>query len=435
MPREPARVAPSSYRLIGRAPGDIVFRTGSDIVSAQHFLVLAHALAARLPDCPHTANLCIDRLHFTLAMAAIFLRRQVMLLSGDRTPDRLARLRQDFADLATIVDSDVAAVVAARPAGDADNPLLPADQPAALVFTSGTTGEPVAHAKSFGSLVRRAQSMRVLFGPDAATVVGTVPPQHMYGFETTVLLPLHAPVAVSRAAAFYHADITHALAAVPEPRILVTTPMQLRLLLEAAAPLPPLARVVSATAPMPPELAAAAEARWQTEIHEIYGATEVGTVARRRTLDGDVWTLFPDVTLRQAAAAVDVEAPHAIPTPLNDEIAQEDAGFRLIGRKADMVKLAGKRASLAGLNRILNGIAGVRDGLFVAPDDLDDRPGARLLAYVVAPERSSADILADLRRLVEPAFLPRRIVRVEGLPRNELGKLPRQALATLREQP
>jgi acyl-coenzyme A synthetase/AMP-(fatty) acid ligase len=305
------------------------------------------------------------------------------------------------------------------------------------VFTSGTTGEPVGHPKSFGALVCRARAMSGLFLPKGTGIVGTVPPQHMYGFETTITLPLHAPVAVSCADAFYHADIAQALGELPAPRILVTTPMQLRLLLDAEAGLPALIRIVSATAPLPQQLAAAAEAHLATEVHEIYGATEVGSVARRRTLDGDLWENFPGIGFREHADGVEVTAPHAVPTPLNDEIAPEGAGFRLLGRRTDMVKLAGKRASLAGLTRILTGIDGVHDGLFVAPDDLEERPSARLLAYVVAPGRSSADIMADLRRLVEPAFLPRRVVCVDGLPRNAIGKLTRHAIDAMvaREAP
>ena len=106
--------------------------------------------------------------------------------------------------------------------------------------------------------------------------------------------------------------------------------------------------------------------------------------------------------------------------------------FRLLGRRADMIKLGGRRASLAELNRILTGIEGVLDGQFVAPEDLDQRPTARLLAFVVAPERSPDDILAELRGRIDPLFLPRRVIRVDELPRNDVGKLTDQALGALR---
>jgi len=97
-----------------------------------------------------------------------------------------------------------------------------------------------------------------------------------------------------------------------------------------------------------------------------------------------------------------------------------------------MIKLGGRRASLAELNRILTGIDGVLDGQFIAPDDLDRRPTARLLVFVVAPERSADDILAALRGRIDPPFLPRRVIRVDELPRNDVGKLTEQALGQLR---
>ena len=102
-----------------------------------------------------------------------------------------------------------------------------------------------------------------------------------------------------------------------------------------------------------------------------------------------------------------------------------------VGRLADLVKLGGKRASLAELNRTLAGVQGVVDGVFVAPEDLDSNPTSRLTAYVVAPGRSAEEILGALRGRMDPAFLPRRMVLVDALPRDGLGKLPRQALAAL----
>ncbi len=325
--------------------------------------------------------------------------------------------------------------------GVGDNPLIPADRLAAIVFTSGSTGEPVGNRKSWGALADRSVAAAERFGLAGAHIVGTVPAQHMYGFETTVLLPLHAEVSSWCGAAFYPVDIRRALEAVPAPRVLVTTPLQIRNLLAAGLALPPLDQVISATAPLQAELAAAAEAHWNTRVMEIYGATEVGSVASRRTVEGDRWLIYPRVRFARTEAdgvmpsEVVVTAPFAVPCPLSDDLQLLDGhGFRLLGRKADMIKLAGKRASLAGLNLILNGIEGVADGVFVAPDDLDARPSARLLAYVVAPGRSADDILAALRRRIDPIFLPRRVILVDDLPRNEVGKVPLQALAALQER-
>jgi acyl-coenzyme A synthetase/AMP-(fatty) acid ligase len=106
-----------------------------------------------------------------------------------------------------------------------------------------------------------------------------------------------------------------------------------------------------------------------------------------------------------------------------------DGRFRLIGRGADMINIAGKRASLADLNLKLCSIEGVRDGAFLVPDrDGDD---VRLLAVVVAPGLSKGDIARELRALIDPVFVPRRVYFVAELPRSETGKLPRDALLNL----
>jgi acyl-coenzyme A synthetase/AMP-(fatty) acid ligase len=275
-----------------------------------------------------------------------------------------------------------------------------------------------------------------------------VPPQHMYGFETTVLLPLHAPTSSWCGPTFYPTDVQAALTAVPEPRILVTTPLQMRGLLRAETKLPALHAAISATAPLDVDLAALAEARWQTQVLEIFGATEVGSIAERRTIEGDHWTLYPGVRLiahddagdaeaidlhdGDTAEGVAVTAPFAPLVPLADEVERlSHDRFRLLGRRTDIVKLGGHRASLSGLNRALTAIDGVTDGTFVVPDDLDHQPTARLLAIVVAPDRSADSILHELRARVDPLFLPRRVIRVAALPRNALGKLPREALLAL----
>ncbi|MBV8575719.1 MAG: acyl-CoA synthetase [Acetobacteraceae bacterium] len=445
-------MADASYHLLARDPDDVLFRAPGGVVAASGFLHAAHRLAAELPAGSHVLNLCQDRYAFSLALAAAMLRGQVSLLSSDRSAARLGQLAGSFPGLYAVSDEPkpdstlpIHPLTASLPrdarAQYAPNPSISADKPAAIVFTSGSTGEPIGHRKTWGALATRsadaARRFRMLRSAPAS-VVGTVPPQHMYGFETTVLLPFHAPASSWCGGAFYPSDVQAALDSVPPPRILVTTPLQIRALLQAAVPLPPIERVISATAQLSSDMARQAEEVWRTRVDEIFGATEVGSIASRRTVEDDIWTLYPRVRLFPAGSEQDeqrllIVGPHAERQPLNDVVEVIDrAHFRLVGRPTDLIKLGGRRASLAGLNRMLTSIDGVVDGLFVAPEDLDQRPSARLLAFVVAPGRDPNDILAALRERIDPLFLPRRIVAVETLPRNEVGKLPDQALQALR---
>ncbi|HSU05228.1 MAG TPA: AMP-binding protein [Acetobacteraceae bacterium] len=436
------RAAPE-LPLLTRAPEAALFRTPRGPITTAAFLGAVRQVAAVLPAAPYVLNLCRDRYRFTVALAAALLRRQVMLLAGDHSHDRLHQLAVEYPGLYSLTDDSAQTsplphyLVQDWVGPDTDQvPRFAADQLAAIVFTSGTTGHPSAHHKPWGALVARSIDAARRFHLNRATelgVVGMVPAHHMYGFETTVLLPLHASVTSWSGPAFFPSDVEAALAMHPAPRVLITTPLQIRALLHASVQLPPLARIISATAPLPPELAAEAEQRWNTQVWEIFGATEVGSIASRRTGSGDVWTTYPRVRLVGDDPVV--HAPFAPPTPLADQVNLLDATrFRLVGRRADMIKLGGRRESLAALNRVLTGIDGVTDGVFLAPADLDTRPTARLTALVVAPERTQEQILAALRGKIDPLFLPRRVIRLDTLPRNEFGKLPDRAVAAIRDR-
>jgi len=429
--------------LVERPDGAALFLHPNEKVTKGAFLADAHRLAATLPDAAHLLNLCRHRYAFAVTFAAALLRGQVCLLAGDLSAPMLAALARDYPDCVAVVDDPALATpfptVLARPdgrPGHGPSALIPADRTVAIVFTSGSTGVPSPHHKSWGALVARSRAAAERFGlgeGSVTSIVATVPPGHMYGFEVTVLLPLHAACASWCGQAFFPGDVGAALAATPAPRILVTTPLQLRALHGVAAS--GLSACISATAPLDPALAAEAEARWGAPMLEIFGATECGSIASRRTVEGEAWLPYPGVTLQREEEAILACGPGATPVPLADELEMlEDGRFRLLGRRADMVKLGGRRASLAGLNRILTGLDGVRDGLFVVPDDIDRRSTARLLAVVVAPERTASSILADLRDRMDPLFLPRRVIHVDALPRNALGKLPRQAVLELLAQ-
>ncbi|MFC7688908.1 AMP-binding protein [Paeniroseomonas aquatica] len=264
---------------------------------------------------------------------------------------------------------------------------MPAERVVAIGFTSGSTGTPTAHAKPWGALVAAAAAAAARFGlrpgdGPPTSIVATVPPQHMYGFETTMMLPLRAAVAIHAGASFYPSEVQEALAAVPPRRLLITTPLHLRVLLADGRRPPALSAVISATAPLAPEMAMAVERDWAAPMLEIYGATEAGSVASRRTAREEGWLPYAGTTVRDGVA----EVPGLGAVPLADAVEPlADGRFRLLGRLADVVKLGGKRASLAELNRVLAGVPGVEDGVFLAPGDMENNPAARLSALVVAP--------------------------------------------------
>ena len=425
-------------------------RAGTTI-SRRRFLADASALAERLPASGAMLNLSTDRYRFALGFAAALLRGHTSLLPPNHVADTVARLRERFADVYALVEGDAEThelpTVRHVEASDATSrvdvvPRIDDDLVAAYVLTSGSTGAPVPHAKHWGLLVRNARSeasrlASSLSRPDlrGVALVATVPPQHMYGFESSVLLALHGGAVLDAGRPFFAADVASALALAPAPRVLVTTPFHLKRILDAEIALPPTALVVCATAPLAPQLAARAEARFGAPLVEIYGCTEAGQVATRRTVAGPEWRTFDGLVLSGDGDAVTVSGGHVPePTLLADVLEVEsERSFRLLGRSNDLINVAGKRSSIGHLNFHLNSIVGVVDGAFwMPPDDSADALGVvRLVAFVVAPGLGREHLLDALRSRVDAAFLPRRIVHLDALPREATGKISLAKLAEL----
>ena len=255
--------------LGGFSPGaPIGWREGQP-VSCEHFLAAAVALSRRLPQRGSCINLCDDRLNFILAFAAALVARSISLLPQSRAPDVLRELTRSHGGAVCVADQPVniggdcvhvgAADWSAREATQ-DVPSLPGEQPAAILFTSGSTGAPQAHVKSWGSLARASQAARQRL-PLAAgsSLLGAVPAQHMWGFEMTVMLSLQAGCAVHSACPLLPAEIFAALEQLPGPRWLVATPLHLRACLSSGVRPPAVAGVLCATAALPVEVAAAVE--------------------------------------------------------------------------------------------------------------------------------------------------------------------------------
>jgi acyl-coenzyme A synthetase/AMP-(fatty) acid ligase len=267
-------------------------------------------------------------------------------------------------------------------------------------------------------------------GLAGASLVGTVPHQHSYGLESLVVLAWQHGLLLRAEMPFFPADIVALLAEVPRPRILVTTPVHLRALLAESDDVPPVDLLLLATAPLALDLARVAEAAFAAPLFEIYGCSEVGQLAARRSVQTELWQCLDGITLRQdAEGSWACGAAIAVETLLADVIDLADpAHFRLLGRMADQVNIAGKRSSLAFLTAHLLAIDGVEDAIFLLPDEPSTE---RLAALVVAPHLTEAAILAALRVRIDPAFLPRPLRRVDRLPRDALGKVPRAAVACL----
>ena len=409
------------------------------------FIAAARDLAARLPDRPQVVNYCEDRYHFIVALAAAMMRGQITHLPHDRTPHALAHLTQKHPDIYCLVDTGMVpadlmcvAVDDRTPEilGAADIPAFPEDQIAAYVYTGGTTGAPSASVKTWGALVagswRIAKGIGLADHPDSM-IIATVPAQHMYGLELSVLLPLTEGLTVHADRPLFPVDVERCAREADGDVVLVTTPVHLKALIAGEAKLPGLVKIISATAPLSRSLADRAELALDAPIVEIYGCSEAGSMASRRTIDGDRWRTLDGITLDCHDGRWFAHVPYLpAAVPLQDIIdLASPTEFELRGRTSEMVNVAGKRASLSGLNAILNDIPGVEDGVFCCLETGSDREIVRMSAFVVAPRLSAAQIRRRLRDKIDPVFMPRPLHLVDALPRTAAGKLTKSALEAL----
>ena len=423
----------------------VAYRAGVP-VNAQQFVSEARQLAATLPASQHVLNVCADRYRFSVGLAACLISGRVSLLPSTHTPEVISQLAAFAPDAICLTDDSRCDInlprhfypqTPASPGAHFEIPQIPEEQLAAIVFTSGSTGTPLPYRKTWGLLARCVRNGAPILGlmdGRVHTIVGTVPAQHMYGFESSVLLALLSGNAFVAERPFYPADVAATVARVPQPRVLVTTPVHLRTLLGSEVQFPAVDLVVSATAPLSQELAREVEAKYRSPLLEIYGSTETGQIAIRRTAETAAWRLWPGVTLRLVDDQVYAQGGHVEQvTAMCDVIElQGENEFLLHGRTADLVNVAGKRSSFGYLNAQLNAIPGVVDGAFFLGESPAGSTGvARLGAAVVAPGMSLAQLTEQLRQRIDPVFLPRPLLLVDRLPRNATGKLPQQALQDL----
>ena len=227
----------------------------------------ASCVAASLPAAATVMNLCEDRYRFMVTFCAALMRGCTTLLPQSRATQVIDELASAYPGCVRCGDEY---------AGDAKlrqasqwraasmlAPLIAADQWAVVLFTSGSTGPPIPHRKSWRSLTATtllsAERIRASL-PRAADgvrpwIVATMPSQHTFGLEMSVLLPLLGDMGVSAARPLFPADVAAALSAVQWPRVLVSTPVHLRALVESSQEFPDVALVLTATASLDPQLA------------------------------------------------------------------------------------------------------------------------------------------------------------------------------------
>jgi acyl-coenzyme A synthetase/AMP-(fatty) acid ligase len=437
-----SNLASTPIALIGtyQPAATIAYHHGQP-VSQHAFLQQVMALAQQLPGDGLVINLCRNRYRFMLGFGAALVARSASLLPPNRQPGTLDDIAEAYPRSVCLHDEpgDASFAGLALPRIRVDGqqglaialseaPLIAPGQLAAIATTSGSTGKPAAHNKYWFTLCGTARLLarRLVKVGEHPITVATVPSQHMYGLEMTVMMALQGGCVIDDGHPFYPPEIVDSLQRLPRPRTLVTTPIHLRHLLDSPLQMPPVDQLVSATAPLDQALATAAETRFGGRLDEIFGFTEAGSIATRRSSVEQAWVLLDGMRVSCTNGRTSIRG-WQLPAPerLQDLIESiDEQHFRYLGRAADMINVGGKRASLAELTQKLLQIDGVIDGVVFLPDsESSQRPAA-----LVVSELEERQIVASLARSIDPVLLPRPIKKVGTIPRNATGKVTRDLL-------
>ncbi len=425
--------------LFNTAADKPIFFYDEEIITHKRFIHDVITVAAKLEQHQYAINLCADRYLFALGFVAGILQQQINLLPASQANLEINALEQDYPDSYRIDDNFIKKALNNKTTQDRIFPeAINAKQTVAILFTSGSSGKPKANPKNWDMLVDSAQRVARqlnLNSPAQHIMVATVPSQHMYGFETTIIFPLVTGVCIHNSKPFFPEDIRHTLDVINKPVILITTPIHLRACTQTNIDWPVIDFVVSATAPLSKNLAQSSETQLDTALQEIYGCSETGVIATRYTTKSSEWQLLSGYLLTEKVTGTCLVTPltkDEILLPDQIEITDEKH-FRLLGRQSDIIKIAGKRGSLNDLKIKLCALEGVDDAIFFMPQENPDEK-ARLTAFVVADDLSAKEINSFLSQQVDAAFLPRPLIKVKKLPYNETGKLPRKNLLNLYKQ-
>ena len=145
-------------------------------------------------------NLCEDRHRFLTGFCAAALRGKTTLLPSSRAPEVVADVQRRHPSNQLLDDAAVAAVIASAPAAVNGIPGVAADASprSASPPAAPACRRPTEDLGAFAtSTAQNLAALRDLWRPTRRRRSwSTVPPQHMYGMELSVLLPLLGGAAV-----------------------------------------------------------------------------------------------------------------------------------------------------------------------------------------------------------------------------------------------
>lgn len=362
------------------------------------------------------------------------------------------------AGFATI--DDLCAPVSGMPQPVAD---VGADDVAAILYTSGTTGKPKGAMITHANLAESARALGKVWGITQGDVLlHALPVFHAHGLLTALNTLLVAGGEVLFLSRFEARDV---IASLPRSTVMMGVPtFYARLLKEPD--LKDAARsmrvLISGSAPLPLELADQFRRATGHTLIERYGSTEAAiiTAVPPATTDRTGWVGWPlpgiDVRVikddssraergigvletrghnvfrgywRNAQADAEAFADGGWFNTGDIAEIDEDGCIRLLGREKDLIITGGLNVYPKEIETVLDGLPGIETSAVFGVPHPDF--GEAVVAAVEARPGTSIDepALIEAARAKLAAYkAPKRIIGVDEIPRNRMGKVDKKVL-------
>ncbi|MFF1291736.1 MULTISPECIES: acyl-CoA synthetase [unclassified Streptomyces] len=349
------------------------------------------------------------------------------------------------------------------------------DDPALVVYTSGTTGPPkgaVIPRRAIAATLDALADAWQWTGEDV--LVHGLPLFHVHGLVLGILGPLRLGGSVRHLGRFSTQGVTRELS--EGATMLFGVPTMYHRIAQSLSGEPELAKalgrarlLVSGSAALPVHDHERITAATGRRVIERYGMTEtlMNTSVRAdgEARAGTVGVPLPGVELRlveedgapitsydgETVGEIQVRGPNLFSEYLNrpdataaaftadgwfrtgDMAVRESDGYvRIVGRKAtDLIKSGGYKIGAGEIENALLEHPGVREAAVTGEPDTD--LGERIVAWIVPADPDSpptAEELADhVAGRLAPHKRPRVVHHLDALPRNDMGKIMKRSLA------
>ncbi|HET7085834.1 MAG TPA: malonyl-CoA synthase [Rhizomicrobium sp.] len=354
---------------------------------------------------------------------------------------------------------------AARAPRDFADAAVGMEELASILYTSGTTGRSKGAMLSHGNLHSNAESLKQAWEFSASDVLlHALPIFHIHGLFVASNVSLLSGASMLFLPKF---DPDAVFGALPQTTVMMGVPTFYTRLLKDSRLNPDSTRhmrlFISGSAP----LLAETHRQWQAmtghALLERYGMTETGMNTsnpyRGRRIPGSVGLPLPGVELRIAdgeghplaggeIGMIEVRGPNVfkgywkLPEKTREEFRQDgffitgdlgsrdaDGYVRIVGRGKDLIITGGLNVYPSEVESLLDQIPGVEEAAVVGLPHEDFGEGVTAF-LVLKPDTvlTEAEILESLRERLARFKQPKRVIFVEQLPRNTMGKVQKSLL-------